>query len=607
MMAVDTNLILDALNYHFDQTDAKIDRWFSSGALRGQAACGLPAVAAVASPSSSPPSSSLAAAATTTSRDTIVVASSTEHTTTHHIVAADDATCVMSTRCSTQVSTSTPITASASLPTTGVAAHAAVLTCPSVPDAHVAEKEIQTNSPKSCSTKCFSREIDVLKPVDIVTAVWNAPLTLLHFMADIPQDNKDWALEHSQRRFITIPTPSLSNRVALLCDSARVHKAPEVFEGMSAHTPLQLQLLPTTVAAIRPWPPPQQNASILSFETIRICFSFEPSLGSIWVTMQQRPPWPPPTQCDMLSDSVQLRPTPWPCIGCHGAFMKLERFRSPVISCLDRKDRKGYKSPNEWHVNACSVHGACQFLSLGWSLDLDLKLMVSQHTLQGILVMNANGFPKTMMANCVLQIHCDFLDMMLHKSTINSWSDVYCLLFTCHQETVQYTLSWPWVSLMCMNIHSCYFSCTISTWQPAPFTMIGWPQNTKLLFFDDLCNHFKMNQTVAPIVCSSYEPVTLWEIPWPSPTLVCFKTVLLAEFTDVALKLLLKYLLTSTHEWLWCYVYAVHEMQHWAFLDAMISASRIGLSVVLQLVKCISIYILFLDCICLMGHYLTKV
>ncbi|KAJ1296261.1 hypothetical protein BS78_01G286500 [Paspalum vaginatum] len=38
----------------------------------------------------------------------------------------------------------------------------------------------------------------------------------------------------------------------------------------------------------------------------------------------------------------------------------------------------------------------------------------------------------------------------------------------------------------------------------------------------------------------------------------------------------------------------VHEMQHWPFLDAMIPASRISFSVVLQPVKCISIYILFL-------------
>ncbi|KAJ1274810.1 hypothetical protein BS78_05G089000 [Paspalum vaginatum] len=485
-MSLDTKLILDALNHHFDELEAKMDRWFSGGAFRGQAASRLPTTAAA--PTAIPLSPSPEATASPTSCDITLVNSGGEQAMAHHIFAADDATSTKSTGCSTGVSTPTPApvtnttlappsapsattspsigainsaptTATSSAPTTALASVSATRlaalpdasTGPLAPSPQGVEEEIRSYLPSKCSTKCSTHDIDMLKPVETLTIVWNAPPT----SANIPRVFMDCSLEHSQKRYITIITPSLSSGVALPCVSPTFHEYQKMFEGTSV------------------WNPP-----LLSFWT---------SFSSMWVTMQQRPPWPPPIQCIMLSDSVQLRPTPWPSFGCHGVFMKLESFRSPVISCLEWKDRKGCKSPNEWHINDGSVQGACQALSLGWSLylDIDLKLMGSQHTLQGILVMNAH--------------------------------DLHWLLFTYHQETVQCKLSW--VSLMCINIHSCYFPCTISTWQPAVFSLIWWPPNTKLLFFDTLCNHFKMNQTVAPIVCSSYEPVTLWEIPWTSSTL----------------------------------------------------------------------------------------
>ncbi|KAJ1294325.1 hypothetical protein BS78_01G138100 [Paspalum vaginatum] len=129
------------------------------------------------------------AAASPTFCDIILVDSSGEQATAHHIVTADDDACAKSTRCSTHVFTSTPVTTSAVAPTTGVAAHAAAWACSSAPIARGAEKGIRANLPRMCSTKCFSHEIDVFKPVDSLTIVWYAPPPLVQFTANIPLGN----------------------------------------------------------------------------------------------------------------------------------------------------------------------------------------------------------------------------------------------------------------------------------------------------------------------------------------------------------------------------------------------------------------------------------
>ncbi|KAJ1266320.1 hypothetical protein BS78_08G141700 [Paspalum vaginatum] len=365
-MALDTKLILDVLNYHFDEMEAKTDRWFSGGSLLSQAASRLSttAVAPTAVPLSPP-----ATAASTTSGDITFVSSGGEHATAHHIVAEYNITCAKSTGCSTLVFTPTPTpvtntttlapssapsatsspsiaginsattTATYSAPTTALTALAAVpatrlaalpdaSTCPSAPAPHGAEEAIQSDSPSRCSTICLSHAIYELKPVDILTAVWNAPPTMLHFTADIPQDNnKDWSLEHSQRRFITITTPSLSNSVALLCVSSRVHKASKIFEGMGAHNPLQL--LPATLFAIRPWPPPQRYCNIRPSDTTQQCFSLWLPFSGTWGPVQQRSPWPPPAQCVMqLSDSVPL----WPSFYGYAACVHLKKSLPVMVA-----------------------------------------------------------------------------------------------------------------------------------------------------------------------------------------------------------------------------------------------------------------------------------
>jgi hypothetical protein len=112
-MALDTKLILDALQYHFDEMDTKMDRWFTAqdarsgqhfiphgGALLDQATNGLPTATAARMAASA--STSPAAAVTTTSNDIIFLSSGGKHATTHHVVAAadeDDITHTMPTRC----------------------------------------------------------------------------------------------------------------------------------------------------------------------------------------------------------------------------------------------------------------------------------------------------------------------------------------------------------------------------------------------------------------------------------------------------------------------------------------------------------------------------
>lgn len=135
-----------------------------------------------------------------------------------------------------------------------------------------------------------------------------------YLMAIIPPDiNKDCSLEHSQRRYITTSTPSLSSDVALLCVPTNIHDAHKVFEGMSTQNHLLLESFPTTVVDIRPWPPPQQHCNILPSETIQLCFTLWAPFIRIWVTMQQSPSGLPFNRTHVIYTGwfFSLRRKPW--------------------------------------------------------------------------------------------------------------------------------------------------------------------------------------------------------------------------------------------------------------------------------------------------------
>jgi len=90
----------------------------------------------------------------------------------------------------------------------------------------------------------------------------------------------------------------------------------EVLEGMKSQSTMILGSLPAYVFDKGPWPSSMEHSYILPSETIHICLSLWRSLSRDLVTVQIRPPWPPPIQLEMQSTSVQLRPTPWPSFGC---------------------------------------------------------------------------------------------------------------------------------------------------------------------------------------------------------------------------------------------------------------------------------------------------
>jgi hypothetical protein len=114
-------------------------------------------------------------------------------------------------------------------------------------------------------------------------------------------------------------------------------------------------------------------------------------IDSLLAILIDKEHWPPPMQSLVTDDKVQHRPIPWPSFGAL-TVVQLEiirRFSSkhwhiPICSEL----------PNGWQINGCFPNSTCQVFTVSWisSLHLYLKLMVSQYTLQAILVICALGF-----------------------------------------------------------------------------------------------------------------------------------------------------------------------------------------------------------------------
>ncbi|CAN6196882.1 unnamed protein product [Urochloa humidicola] len=163
-------------------------------------------------------------------------------------------------------------------PSTWLHARPAVPTCPRAPAAQGTEDEIPTNTPTKCSTECFNHDIDVLKSMDTVTSVWNAPLTFFSFTDDIPLDiNEVCSMVHLQERYITKISPSLSASIVLKCVAIGAHEYEAALDSM----PIQNTILFGTVCA--------------------------------YVFGKEK--WPPPIYLDTQRTEVQVRPIPWPSFG----------------------------------------------------------------------------------------------------------------------------------------------------------------------------------------------------------------------------------------------------------------------------------------------------
>ena len=109
-------------------------------------------------------------------------------------------------------------------------------------------------------------------------------------------------------RYITKFNSAYSVGDVLWCHAIDGHEAQ--FEELTSHGSARLCY---DMAGIGPWPPPKQHYHILLYETIH-CSLWPPFSNDDWVTSQLRPPWPPPQldRNNLFTDSVQLRPIPWP-------------------------------------------------------------------------------------------------------------------------------------------------------------------------------------------------------------------------------------------------------------------------------------------------------
>ncbi|CAN6356220.1 unnamed protein product [Urochloa humidicola] len=186
-----------------------------------------------------------------------------------------------------------------------------------------AEEDIVSNSFSRCSTKCVSRDIKVLKSMDRVTSIWNAPLTLFLCPDGIPLDiYKYCSLEFLQERYIPTVYPFLSIGIGLLCVSTGGHDYQKVFKSMTSQCPVMFSLL--RMFDKEQWPPPQLDCN----PGITFCYAQE--------VVKQRQPWPPPIRWFLQTVGVELRPRPWPSFRYHtvcvGAIQLLFRNAHPLCS-----------------------------------------------------------------------------------------------------------------------------------------------------------------------------------------------------------------------------------------------------------------------------------
>ncbi|RLM74965.1 hypothetical protein C2845_PM15G15620 [Panicum miliaceum] len=272
-----------------------------------------PSLASTASIGSSPPPTpctTAAPTALTSSTPTAAPTTPTISTTTSPSSELKASAPSSTTSLATSVSPAAP-GASTAAPTIPLPATTAAPPPTPAPATPSIDEEIFTTSTPKCSTKCLTRGIDLLKPVNTITSILTAPPTLFHFSADSPLDaNKGFSLEFMPSRYITKFNSAYSVGDVLLCLATDGHEAQ--FEELTPYGSVILEPLCDDMAGIGPWPPPKQHYHILLHETIQC--SLWPPFSNDWVTSQQRPPWPPPQldRNNLLTDSVQLRPIPWP-------------------------------------------------------------------------------------------------------------------------------------------------------------------------------------------------------------------------------------------------------------------------------------------------------
>ncbi|PVH47880.1 hypothetical protein PAHAL_4G175600 [Panicum hallii] len=377
-MTLDTKLILDTLNKHFAEQEAKWDRWFTaqdakwdqrlksrSGTLAAQVISELPPLAALA-PTASPttttaaPTISSAAATTMTFSDTTTNKPTRRSTdcpghdagvlmsmpttspaaivaTTQHISAEGDTTADVTkhtaptTTLSASLAPTAPTAASTTRPVIDVLKpSSAAPTSTLAPVAPSVEDEAANNSLTRCSTQVRNRD----------TMLTTSPIS-----ADSSLDSiKGSSFECSQVRYITNSAPSYLFGVVLLCMETKVRDRQNVFERLLVQSPVLLEPLPGTMVDKGLWPPPKQHCNNFPPETIQLYFSLWPPFSRDWATVQQSPPWPPPRQLDMQCAGVHLRPTPWPSFGCH-TVGQLEKALSHIwhivqFAKLHRDDRR---------------------------------------------------------------------------------------------------------------------------------------------------------------------------------------------------------------------------------------------------------------------------
>jgi hypothetical protein len=116
--------------------------------------------------------------------------------------------------------------------------------------------------------------------------------------------SKDTTTAHSVHSMSSLPFYGAIN----ICEG---HK---IFVEMIGPNPVVLERL---LAVNKPqWPPSWLDCNTKLVNSNQLYFGFWSLFCLGWVAVQYRPPWPPPHQLEMLSDAVQLRPTPWPSFIC---------------------------------------------------------------------------------------------------------------------------------------------------------------------------------------------------------------------------------------------------------------------------------------------------
>ncbi|CAO2141484.1 unnamed protein product [Urochloa humidicola] len=301
-----------------------------------------------------------------------------------------DTTSTMPTRCSIRVLTPTPATVNkatttsasstptkalgepVAAPSTWLHARPAVPTCPLEPAAQGAEEEIRTNTPTKFSIECFSHDTDVLKFMDTITSIWNAPLTFFSFTDDIPLDvNEVCSMVHLQERYITKMFPSLSNAIVLPCVDIGGHEYEKVLECMTTDS----------TVVFRP----------------------------LFAYMFDKEEWPLPIYFASQKSNVQLRPIPWPSfwfwkyyldvhVSIKGGHVSSFPDSASVSALLPYSIKYGWQQWEiPWPYFSClTARTQCEDVSINSSnssvVELTLSNFVTGYILQAVVIMWWTGW-----------------------------------------------------------------------------------------------------------------------------------------------------------------------------------------------------------------------